>query len=103
RIVPGELPCDPLAHPDAPAAVAPYAARTLPARGGLDHLRFAALQVDARDEGIGERAVPDIARGRRADAVRPSPTRRVPHLDLAGLHVHLAVDTALAGKPHVAV
>src|SRR5205085_7501646 len=69
RVVHGDLAGVPLAHPDAPAAVTPDAPRALAARGRLHDARFAGAPIDMGDEGAGQRAPPDLARGRRADAV----------------------------------
>src|SRR6267378_6122767 len=52
-----------------------------------------------RDVVAGERGVPDLARGRRSDAVRAAPLRRRPGLDLSGLGIDAAIDPALASEP----
>ena len=98
-----QLAAVPLAHPDAPAAVAPHAPRALALGGWLDDGRGARLAVDARDERPRERAPPDVARRRHADAVGPAAARRVLHRDLAGGRHHLADHARLAGVPEVAV
>src|SRR6185295_2089265 len=84
-------------------AVAPDAARALVRRRRLDDGRFAARAVDLGDERSGERAVPDVALGCRADAVRPGAARRLLDAHLSALGLHLADEAALAGEPEVAV
>ena len=53
------------------------AARALARRRRLDDLRVARRAVDAGDERAGQRAPPDVAAGRGADAVRAAAARRV--------------------------
>ena len=49
--------------------------------GGSTTLTCRVTRIDPPDMAAGERRVPDIASGRRADAVRTSTLRRIPGLD----------------------
>src|SRR5690606_24721908 len=93
----------PLAHPDATAAVAPDASRALVLRRRLDDLRIAGVAIDARDERSRERAPPDLALRRRADAVGPATARRAPHPRFTRARIDAADEAALPGEPQRAV
>src|SRR5690606_4623945 len=93
----------PFADPDAAAAVAPDAARALVLRRRLDDARFAGGAIELRDERSGERAPPDLAAGRRADAVGAAPVGRTPHARLPRLRIEATDEAALAGEPEDSV
>src|SRR6185369_15272947 len=97
-VVHRQLAAVPFAHPDAAAAVAPYAARALPRCRRFDDGRLAGAAIDVRDEVAGQRSPPHVTRWRRRDAVGTEAARRLFRHHLARFHGDLAEPAALPGE-----
>src|SRR5690606_18257072 len=102
-VVEREVAAVPLGDPQAPAAVGPDAARALPLRLGLVNFRLAALRIDTGDIAAGKRGEPDLAVGRRRDAIGTAAAWRLEYPHLLGARIEAAVDAVLAGEPQRAV
>ena len=102
RVVARQFAGVPQTHPQHALGVGPDAARTDIRLRRIDHGRVAGRGVDARDVIAGERRVPDLARRRGGDAVRPVSLRRLPRFDRARRRIEAAIDAALPGEPELA-
>src|SRR5262249_15419670 len=99
RVVAAEAAGVPEARPQHALGVRPDAARTGALARRLHDSGRAGVEIDICDVIAGQRGVPDLARRRHRDAIGPTPARRGPGVDLAGLRIDASVDATLAGEP----